>query len=75
MPGILVGTRDSGVTRTDGDLVFGELRVNLEILVSEILYEGNSPMIENKEMVVEWIFQVRGDTELYVQKQEELGVY
>lgn len=75
MPGILVGTRDSGVTRTDGDLVFGELRVNLEILVSEILYEGNSPMIENKEMVVEWTFQVRGDTEIYVQKQEELGVY
>lgn len=32
-------------------------------------------MIENKEMVVEWIFQVRGDTEIYVQKQKELGVY
>lgn len=75
MPGVLVDTRDSGVTRTDGDFVLGELRVNLDILVSEILYEGNSPMVENKEIVVEWIFQVRGDTEIYVQRQEELGVY
>lgn len=31
-------------------------------------------MIENKEVVVEWILQIRVNTEQYVQKQEKLGV-
>ena len=34
-----------------------------------------SSVIENKDIVIEWIFQLSVDIEQYVQKQEELGVY
>lgn len=61
--GILVGTRNSRVNKTDEGPAIMELRVHLEILISEILLcRIQSSVIENKETVVEWPFQVRGDT-------------
>ena len=43
---------------------------------SDKCYEQDkSSVIENKRVVVEWIFQIGGDTEQYVRKQEELGVF